>query len=123
MSATGGPRWRLPMDNHFVVVDDRGTRRPGRGNRLLPCLGRELLAPAHVGLGLPQRDRNGLTTLVIHAYRDPSKARLLLEARKRLLLELSHGRVDALWIESGEPAEATPVLRFRHRGGNERPVE
>ena len=34
-SATGGPGWRLPVDNHFVVVDDRRTRRPRRGNRLL----------------------------------------------------------------------------------------
>lgn len=55
-----GPRRRLPVDNHFVVVDERRKPRPGRGKRLFPAPGRELLAPDHVRLGLPQRDRNGL---------------------------------------------------------------
>jgi hypothetical protein len=72
-----GTLWRLLVHDHLVDVDDGLARRPCRGHRPLPCLDRELLAPLHVGLALPKRDRGGLATLAVHTHRDTSEPRLL----------------------------------------------
>ena len=92
--------------------------RTGRGDRLLPCPDRDLLAVPHVGLALPDRDSEGLTRLAVDADGDPSESRLLLEVAKRLLLELPDGLVDALRVETSEPAESRvhlTLLMLRRR--------